>query len=75
LLRARRGSFLRISDPEGNAVKDFSSWFVELRQSSFSPGKGEKVADRPDEGLFDVSVDYESLTALPGRLTYPMPVA
>ncbi len=32
---------------------------------TISPGKGEKVADRPDDGLFAICVDHKSLTALP----------
>ena len=30
------------------------------------PWQGEKVADRPDEGIFPVHVGHESFTALPG---------
>jgi hypothetical protein len=39
------------SGPEGNAVKDLSSCFRRVSGSPFSPSNGEKVADRPDEGV------------------------
>ena len=47
------------------AVKDLSSCLQQLRQCPFSPGKGEKVSDRPDEGgVVAVSVVWRRLTAL-----------
>ena len=45
----------------GDAVKYFSSCFQQLCQCAFSPGEGEKVADRPDEGVFAVSVVLKML--------------
>ncbi|MCA9012674.1 MAG: hypothetical protein KDB01_23140 [Planctomycetaceae bacterium] len=36
----------------GKAVKDLLSWFPGVSRSPFCLSTGEKVADRPDEGVF-----------------------
>ena len=38
--------------PGGHAVKDSSPGFPGYSRSPFSPSQGEKVAERPDEGVF-----------------------
>ena len=56
-----------LAAPACNAVKSFFAAFSGASSMSLLPWQGEKVADRPDEGIFPVHVGHESFTALPGK--------
>ena len=56
---------MSIDVPIGHHREGFIAEISLISRSPFSPWKGEKVADRPDEGVFAGSVARQSFTAFP----------